>query len=114
LREIVPLGVDATAVRYTPLTIGDHPDELNQLRLRAHELFYTAAGFGVPDDGEMFARLGTGLDADVAWILLARGVHRESEEGDTNSSAHITDEVPQRSIWKRWRELLAEPERVAS
>lgn len=112
LREIVPLDVDSTAVRYTPLTVAGHPEELNQLRLRAHELFYTAAGFGVPDDGEMFARLGTGMGADVDWVLLARGVHRQSAENGT-TSAHITDEVPQRSIWLRWRELLTEPVEAA-
>lgn len=113
LREIIPLSVDSTAVRYTVLTVSDHPAELNQLRMRAHELFYSAAGFGVPDDGEMFGRVRAGMEADVDWVLLSRGVQREEQIGET-SSAHITDEVPQRSIWRRWVQLIGDaPEAVS-
>lgn len=106
IREICPQSVDRTIVRYTPLTVAGHPDELNQLRLRAHELFYTAAGFGVPDDGEMFRRVSSGLHAREEWLLLSRGRAREVTQGEI-SDGHITDELAQRAEWTRWLELMS-------
>jgi phenylpropionate dioxygenase-like ring-hydroxylating dioxygenase large terminal subunit len=109
IREIIPQAADSTTVRYTLLTIKEHPAELNRLRMRAHELFYTAAGFGVPDDGEMFLRLEAGLGSQVDWLLLSRGTGREHVTGQV-TDGHITDEVPQRSAWTRWLTLMSADE----
>lgn len=105
IREIRPTSVDNTVVHYTPLAVDGVPDGINQLRMRNHELFYSAAGFGVPDDGEMFRRVGVGVESDSEWLLLNRGQHREEVQGEV-VSAHITDELPQRAEWARWMELM--------
>lgn len=107
IREIVPIDVTTTVVKYSPLAVDDVPDGINRLRLRAHELFYSAAGFGVPDDGEMFKRVTAGLGADTEWLLLSRGMQREEAGPEAGTvSAHITDEAPQRGEWARWAELM--------
>lgn len=105
IREIRPVSVNETVVHYTPLAVDGVPDGINQLRMRNHELFYSAAGFGVPDDGEMFRRVSVGVGSDAEWLLLSRGQHREKVEGEV-TSAHITDELPQRAEWARWVELM--------
>lgn len=105
IREIQPVSVNETVVHYTPLAVDGVPDGINQLRMRNHELFYSAAGFGVPDDGEMFRRVSVGVGADAEWLLLNRGLHRETDHGGV-VSAQITDELPQRAEWSRWAELM--------
>lgn len=105
IREIRPVSANETVVHYTPLAVSGVPDGINQLRMRNHELFYSAAGFGVPDDGEMFRRVSVGVGADADWLLLTRGLHREETHGEVVTS-QITDEVPQRAEWARWAELM--------
>ena len=107
IREIVPVSATETVVKYTPTTIDGVPDAVNELRLRGHELFYSAAGFGVPDDSEMFRRVVDGLDNDAEWLLMNRGVKREVVAGDAAHS-QVTDETPQRGEWTRWAELMRE------
>ncbi|MBF4163109.1 aromatic ring-hydroxylating oxygenase subunit alpha [Nocardioides acrostichi] len=107
IREIVPKSATETVVKYTPMTIDGVPSGINELRLRSHELFYSAAGFGVPDDSEMFRRVSSGLDTDEEWLLLYRGAHRV--EGDENAAeSHVTDELPQRAEWLHWASLMQE------
>lgn len=107
IREIVPVGPVETNVRYTPMTIQGVPAGINELRLRSHELFYSAAGFGVPDDSEMFRRVATGLESDADWLLLSRGMHRV-EGDDKEAYSHVTDELPQRAEWLHWAKLMRE------
>ena len=109
IREIVPKSPTETVVKYTPMTIADVPSGINELRLRSHELFYSAAGFGVPDDSEMFRRVAAGFDSDAEWLLLSRGLHRV--EGDEKAShSQVTDELPQRAEWLHWASLMREGE----
>lgn len=105
IREIVPKGPTETVVKYTAMTIDGAPEGINELRLRSHELFYSAAGFGVPDDSEMFRRVASGLETDAEWLLLSRGEHR-TQSSDGAKHSHITDELPQRAEWQRWAELM--------
>lgn len=107
IREIVPVAATETVVKYTPMTIDGAPDGINELRLRGHELFYSAAGFGVPDDSEMFRRVSAGLDSDDEWVLLSRGRKRVVVEG-SEAHSQVTDELPQRTEWDRWAELMRE------
>ncbi len=107
IREIVPISATETVVKYTPTTIEGVPDGINQLRLRSHELFYSAAGFGVPDDTEMFRRVVEGLDSDTEWLLFQRGMQRQEVDGPIGHS-HVTDELPQRAEWLHWAAMLRE------
>jgi hypothetical protein len=80
---------------------------MNEARLRAHERFFGPAGFGTPDDVEMFVNCDAGLRATaVEWVRLDRGLHRSRTDGSAETG-HSTDETPQRALYRRWRDLMA-------
>lgn len=106
IREITPIAPNRTDVTLRPLTAPDLPAAAAQLRLRYHEMFYGPAGFGQPDDLEMFDRVQRGLSASTAeWLPLQRGLSREEVEGVVRVG-HVTDETPQRAAYQRWQQLL--------
>jgi phenylpropionate dioxygenase-like ring-hydroxylating dioxygenase large terminal subunit len=107
LRNVMPINAERTDVYLTPTTLIGAPDEINLARLRAHEAFYGPAGGGAPDDVEMFNRCAQGLHVKGAeWLELSRGLEREHLGADGITAAHITDEVPQRAFYRRWRSLM--------
>lgn len=107
VRTIRPVNVDRTEVYLNPVLLAGAPDELNTMRLRRHEAFYGPAGGGVPDDIEMFKRVRTGLECTVApWIRFERGLHREKTDADGTRYGQMTDEVPQRAMWRHWKHLM--------
>ena len=40
------------------------------------------------------------------WVDLSRGMNREEHEANGCIVGRITDEVPQRGQFKRWREMM--------
>lgn len=108
-RNVVPINAERTDVYLTPTTLRGVPDEINVARLRAHEAFYGPAGGGAPDDVEMFNRCAEGLRVKGAeWLELSRGLEREHINPEGITAAHITDEVPQRAFYRRWKRLMCE------
>ena len=106
IREIQPISVNETVVVLRPTLAKGVPDVLNRMRLRYHELFYGALGFGQPDDIEIFDRVGVGLHAgDDPWLRLDRGLGREVD-ADGLRRADITDEAPQRGQYREWQRLM--------
>jgi hypothetical protein len=82
-------------------------EDLTERRLRTHELFYGPAGFGQPDDLEMFARVDQGLDDEVdEWVLLDRGMSLEQVQGDMRIG-NVTDETPMRAQYREWLRLMS-------
>jgi len=109
VRVIRPLAADRTEVLLYPALLADTPPAINAERLRRHEWFYGPAGFGQPDDAEMFERNQQGLQCDLEpWLLLSRGLHREETLPDGTVVGDITDEVPQRSQMRVWAKAMAE------
>jgi phenylpropionate dioxygenase-like ring-hydroxylating dioxygenase large terminal subunit len=107
LRVIRPLGPDHTEVYLYPTLLKGVEPELNQWRLRGHESFFGPAGFGAPDDQEMFERMQVGFGNDLdPWLLLSRGMNRERIEVDGTRVGHVTDEVTQRGIWREWKRVM--------
>ena len=107
LRVVRPLSVDQTEVYLYPTLLKGVSDELNQWRLRGHESFFGPAGFGAPDDLEMFERLQMGMRNDLdPWLILARGMSRERRDPDGTRVGHVTDEVTQRGIWREWKRVM--------
>ncbi|HLW70279.1 MAG TPA: Rieske 2Fe-2S domain-containing protein [Candidatus Binataceae bacterium] len=107
LRQVIPIAFNRTEVFATPTTLRGVPEEINVARLRAHESFYGPAGGGAPDDVEMFNRCTAGLAVKGAeWLELSRGLEREVITPDGIIAAHLTDEVPQRALYRRWREVI--------
>jgi len=106
-RNVMPINPNRTDVYLTPTTLKGVPEEINIARLRAHEAFYGPAGGGAPDDVEMFNRCSDGLRVKGAeWLELSRGLEREHVDADGITSAHITDEVPQRAFYRRWKNMM--------
>ncbi len=106
-RVVQPLAVDQTEVFAYPYTLGGAPEALNARQVRALAWWASPAAFGQPDDLEAFARCQEGLAATAApWVLFARGLHRERVEPDGEVVGDITDEVPQRGIYREWRRLM--------
>lgn len=107
LRITIPVSAKRTDVHLLPTTLKGVPDEINVARLRAHESFYGPAGGGAPDDVEMFTRCTEGLRVKGAeWLELSRGLERERIGADGLAVGHITDEVPQRAFYHRWKALM--------
>jgi phenylpropionate dioxygenase-like ring-hydroxylating dioxygenase large terminal subunit len=110
-RRIEPISFNQTLVTVTPLLLENGPDSFNELRLRYHELFYGPAGFGQPDDIEMFARVDKGLeDTEDDWLLLDRGLSQEDGQGNVRIG-NVSDETPQRGQYREWTRLMTAPNR---
>ncbi len=108
IRVIVPKAADRTEVQLYVYALKGVPEAINEGRMRGHERFYGPAGFGAPDDIEVFTEVQTGVHATGnEWNLLNRGQHRERIE-DGEWVGHTTDEAPQRSLYRHWRRLMAE------
>jgi phenylpropionate dioxygenase-like ring-hydroxylating dioxygenase large terminal subunit len=108
IRRIDPVSVDQTVVSVRPLLVDGAPEQVNWLRLRYHELFYGPAGFGQPDDFEMFERVEAALGgAADGWFRFERGLGAERvvDEGDT-TLGNVSDETPQRGQYKQWAALM--------
>jgi len=106
IRTILPVSVNRTNVDVSPVGLVGVPDSVNQLRLRSHEAFFGPAGFGAPDDIEIFNRVQDGLLATQDdWILFRRGLGMEKNEGG-NLVGEVTDETPQRTMYKEWLRLM--------
>jgi nitrite reductase/ring-hydroxylating ferredoxin subunit len=109
IRRIEPVTPSRTFVSVRPLMAPDAPAEFNRLRLRYHELFYGPAGFGQPDDFEMFSRVERGLDdTEDGWLRFDRGVTTESADAD-GFVGHVSDETPQRGQYRAWKSLMSVP-----
>jgi hypothetical protein len=105
VRVMHPIAVNRTEVSVYPVMIKGMP-ELTERRLRAHEWFFGPAGFGQPDDTEMFVRMSQGLAAkSVEWVDLSRGRFRERVDNGTRVSS-ILDEVTLRAFYRRWKQLM--------
>lgn len=106
VRVAYPVAPDRTElVAWATLGDGAHP-LVNELRLRTQEIFNGPAGFGSPDDLEMFDRCQDGLGAgDVDHVPFWRGLDREEPEGDA-LVGRGSDETPFRGQYAEWARLM--------
>ncbi len=108
IRVIRPVRFDETVVELYPFELVGAPAEVNTGRLAVHERFFGPAGFGAPDDVEMFVNVWSGLKArSVDWLFMSRGMHRETRNDDGEHVCHSTDEAPQRAAYREWRRLMS-------
>ena len=106
IRVMQPLSVSETIVTMLPTLLDGVPDAMNEARLRAHERFFGPAGFGTPDDVEMFVNCENGVRGRaVEWVRQDRGLHRETADAGRRV-AHSSDETPQRSAYRQWRAVM--------
>lgn len=111
IRVTLPLAADSTQVESYPMLPASAERADVERRIRDIEDFYGPAGLGRPDDLEVaMRRCAAGLAADRGdpWLQLSRGLHRaEVEPGTGVLSGHITDEFPQRAIYRQWRTSMS-------
>ncbi len=106
-RVVRPVACDRTEVEAYPYTLDGAPEALNRRRVRGLSWWASPAAFGQPDDLEAFVRCQEGLRVEAAdWVLFSRGMHRERIDADGEVVGDITDEVPQRGIYREWKRLM--------
>jgi phenylpropionate dioxygenase-like ring-hydroxylating dioxygenase large terminal subunit len=107
IRIVTPISVNETEITMMPMRILGVPNEINEARLRHHEMFYGPAGAGSPDDIEIFERVQRGMEGTLdPWINLQRGMNREQIDTDGTTIANISDELPQRAQFAAWLSYL--------
>jgi phenylpropionate dioxygenase-like ring-hydroxylating dioxygenase large terminal subunit len=107
VRTIKPISAERTEVELAPALLKGAPDELNAMRMRAFESFYSPQGGGIHDDIEMFNRVAEGLRCTMdPWLIFQRGLHREQVANDGTIAGNVTDEVSQRAMWRHWLEVM--------
>ncbi len=107
-RVVQPLAVDQTEVRAYPYALDGAPDAVNARHARDLGWWASAAAFGQPDDLEAFARCQEGLAVAAApWVLFSRGLDRERPGPGGEVIGDVTDEVPQRGIYREWSRRMA-------
>ncbi|MBL4868923.1 MAG: aromatic ring-hydroxylating dioxygenase subunit alpha [Pseudomonadales bacterium] len=107
VRTIRPIAFNRTEVELAPTLLKGVPDEINTMRIRQFEQFYSPQGGGIHDDVEMFNRVQEGLACTMEpWLLFRRGLHREEKLSDGTLRGQVTDETPQRAMWRHWLEVM--------
>jgi phenylpropionate dioxygenase-like ring-hydroxylating dioxygenase large terminal subunit len=103
IRTIRPLSTNETEVAIYPYEVVGAPESHNEGWLRSQERFYGAAGYGAPDDVEMFALNQDGLAAEaIHWLIMERGLHREEVSASGDVVGVVGDEAPLRALWRSW------------
>ncbi|MGE0798856.1 MAG: Rieske 2Fe-2S domain-containing protein [Lautropia sp.] len=106
-RELRPIAVDLTEVRHVALAMDGVPRSVNLLRKRMFEQFQGPAGFGSPDDVEVWGRVQRGAQgSDDVDILLNRGLGREKTDGDGHATGQLTDETGMREAYAMWNRMM--------
>ena len=108
-RIVRPVAVDRTEVYAYPYTLKGAPDEANDRMVRSLAWWASSAGFGQPDDLDVFTRCQEGLQVTGAeWLVFSRGLQREQRQPDGGITGDVTDEGPQRGIYREWKRLMCE------
>lgn len=103
IRVTHPRAVDRTEVDMFPLLFDGGSAELNDERLRGHEIFYGPGGGGVNADLEVYHRVQDGLAAQsVEWLSFERGRNRTIAGANGELIGHASDEHPQRGFYRQW------------
>jgi phenylpropionate dioxygenase-like ring-hydroxylating dioxygenase large terminal subunit len=113
-RIVQPIRPDETEVQLFPIFLKGAPDAVNTARLRQHERSYGPSGGVNSDDLDIFTRNQFGVAAEAnPWVLMSRGSHLEERLNDGTVSGQITDELTNRAIWHRWKELMTRCDQTA-
>ncbi len=103
VRTFFPVSPDYMEVNAWALAPIDESAEDADLRLDNFLTFLGPGGFAPPDDVEMLESCQRGFaNREVAWSDISRGMKREKPA--------LTDEVQMRAFWRRWNQLMTEPQ----
>jgi nitrite reductase/ring-hydroxylating ferredoxin subunit len=105
---VQPVSVEECVHWHTPMFWRGVP-EFNGRLLRMAEAGMGPASFLMPDDLIVASRNQLGLHARTApWLLLGRGLQRESVDTAGRTVSHVTDETTNRGFWRHYRSLMTE------
>jgi phenylpropionate dioxygenase-like ring-hydroxylating dioxygenase large terminal subunit len=103
-----PLAVDETVQHVTAVQFKGGAD-FNRRMLQQTIGSVGPAGFLLADDSEMYERNQRGVQArNPDWLQLKRGVHRERHDEQGRTIADATDELPQRAMWRHYKQLMTD------
>ncbi len=103
IRTFHPVTPDYMEVNAWALAPADESAEDSALRLDNFLTFLGPGGFATPDDVEMLESCQMGFrNREVEWSDISRGMKREHPT--------ITDELQMRAFWRRWNQLMTEPQ----
>lgn len=112
IRVIQPVAPNHTLVRQYFVDLPTAPERVRAFRRDQEVGFYGPAGYGGPDDAEMFERMQEGFssaDADVLdpWVLFNRQITMETTGPTGELIADSTSEITQRAVYRGWHQLMA-------
>jgi len=103
---IEPIGVEQTVQHSTPIYFTGADSLNHRIRIKMQGSI-GPAGMLLADDTEMYNRNQIGLRAhEPEWLVLRRGLGRETVEGDGVRNSNITDETSQRGMWAQYLEMM--------
>lgn len=113
IRVIQPLAPGESHVRQSYVDLPTAPDEVREHRRVQEQGFYGPAGYGGPDDIEMFTRMQEGFRTAQAasldpWILFTRSANSEEVLDNGVRAASSTSEITQRAIYRGWAEYMGQ------
>lgn len=105
---VQPVSVGECVHWHTPMFWKGVP-EWNGRLLRMAEAGMGPASFLMPDDLVIAGRNQLGLHARTSpWLLLGRGLNRETIDADGRRVSHVTDETTNRGFWRHFRDVMTE------
>jgi phenylpropionate dioxygenase-like ring-hydroxylating dioxygenase large terminal subunit len=103
---VEPVDVGQCVHWHTPMFLKAVP-EFNGRLLRMAEAGMGPASFLMPEDLIVASRNQAGLQARaVEWLLLGRGLNRESVDAEGRVVSHVTDETTNRAFWHHYRSVM--------
>jgi hypothetical protein len=53
-------------------------------------------------------QIGAGARRDDVWVMLNRGLNRETRDGEGHLQAHVTDETGMREGYAMWKRMMVQ------
>jgi len=108
VRVIRPLAVDLTEVEIWPVKLKGAPEKMSRDLVRFANISHAAASFIQSDDLEAFERCQEGMQTQgTDWVLVAKGLGDEIDEGLGVKFGPRSSEVGQRMRHYAWRDLMS-------
>ena len=108
VRVVRPLAVDLTEVEIWPVRLKGAPEDISTGLVKFANITHAAASFIQTDDLEGFERCQEGLNTQgTDWVLVARGLGAEIDEGKGVFFGPRSSEVGQRAQHYAWRDLMS-------
>ena len=107
VRVVRPLAVDLTEVEIWPVRLKGAPEVISTDLVKFVNITHSASSFIQSDDLEAFERCHEGLLTQGSdWVLLARGMNTEIDEGNGVFLGPRSSEIGMRSKHAMWHKLM--------